>query len=197
LLFLHLNTSVICRAEKKVHRPTKEHLKLGIAVRRDEDDNKENIKARQIVAQLKDEIWNQATRDKDEEEEEESFTSEDDKHSAADDDGQAKGKGKDCCNVKNCYNKLWFLKDSDGQRSCTDRFIISLDSKIYQFWKIFVIISSIVSSYLYAFEGAFYIPEDGSVLKAMDIAFEFIFGIDMAVCKYHQRLFAINICFYS
>lgn len=83
---------------------------------------------------------------------------------------------------KKCLDR--FMSDVESHRSCTDRFIISLDSKLYQFWKIFVIISSIVSSYLYAFEGAFYIPEPGSVLGRIDFSFEVIFALDMVVRKY-------------
>ena len=44
-----------------------------------------------------------------------------------------------------------------------------------------------MSSYLYAFEGAFYIPESTSILGIIDLAFEFIFAIDMIVCKYIRQ----------
>ena len=56
-----------------------------------------------------------------------------------------------------------------------------MDNPIYQFWKIFVVLTCIVSSYIYASVAAFKIPDQNSAINYVIIAFEVIFVIDMGV----------------
>ena len=58
-----------------------------------------------------------------------------------------------------------------------------MESPVYQFWKISVVMSCIVSSYIYAYFAAFGAPNKGTPEYGIDIAFEFVFSIDMIVCK--------------
>ena len=74
----------------------------------------------------------------------------------------------------------------NSNRSCQDRIVISVENPIYQLWKISVVLICIVSSYTYAYIAAFAIPGEGSTLDKIIYAFEFVFVIDMMVCKYYN-----------
>jgi hypothetical protein len=72
----------------------------------------------------------------------------------------------------------------DSNKSCLDRFVRSIENPVYQVWKILVIITCIVSSYVYAYISAFSIPDPNSYANKMCLAFEVICGCDIIVCKY-------------
>lgn len=74
------------------------------------------------------------------------------------------------------------FKQSTNQ-SCQDRFVISVQNPFYQAWKIFVILSCIISSYIYGYFAAFAVPEKGSLANYIDIGFEIIFLMDM-ICQF-------------
>ena len=80
-------------------------------------------------------------------------------------------------------SNIWCMKffKQNSNQSCQDRFVISVQNPFYQAWKIFVILSCIISSYIYGYFAAFGVPDRGSVLYYIDIAFEVIFVLDM-VC---------------
>ena len=66
-------------------------------------------------------------------------------------------------------------------RSCQDRLVITMDSHIYQFWKIFVVIVCVLSSLTYAEMAAFGLPSSDSWLFIATLGFEVIFVVDMIV----------------
>jgi hypothetical protein len=86
--------------------------------------------------------------------------------------------------IKNISKSIFFCGDlGDSNKSFLDRFVISIENPIYQVWKILVIITCIVSSYVYAYISAFAIPDSASSAYKMTLAFEVICGIDILVCK--------------
>lgn len=86
--------------------------------------------------------------------------------------------------IKSISKTLLFCGDfGDSNKGCLDRFVISIENPIYQGWKILVIITCIVSSYVYAYISAFSIPDVNSLAYNMCLAFEIICGIDIIVCK--------------
>ena len=74
-------------------------------------------------------------------------------------------------------SNIWCFKyfKQSTNTSCQDRFVISVQNPFYQAWKIFVILSCIMSSYIYGYFAAFGIPEFGSIEYYIDIGFEIIF----------------------
>ena len=56
-----------------------------------------------------------------------------------------------------------------------------MDNPVYQCWKIFVVLTCIVSSYIYASVAAFKIPDSDSPIHYVNLSFEVIFMIDMCV----------------
>ena len=58
-----------------------------------------------------------------------------------------------------------------------------MQNPFYQAWKIFVILSCIISSYIYGYFAAFGGPVKGSISYYVDIGFEIIFIMDM-VCQF-------------
>ena len=81
---------------------------------------------------------------------------------------------------QNCCSKIF--KQSTNQ-SCQDRFVISVQNPFYQAWKIFVILSCIISSYIYGYFAAFGIPELYTTAYYIDLGFEIIFLMDM-ICQF-------------
>ena len=73
-----------------------------------------------------------------------------------------------------------FILGSEN-RSCQDRLVITMDSHIYQFWKIFVVIVCVLSSLTYAEMAAFGLPSSDSWLFIATLVFEVIFVVDMIV----------------
>ena len=73
-----------------------------------------------------------------------------------------------------------------SNRSFADRFVIKVDSPLYQFWKIFVVFICIISSYIYAYIAAF--GKDKKI-DYIVLFFEVIFAMDIIVRKYLVILF--------
>jgi len=81
-------------------------------------------------------------------------------------------------------SKSFFQKIFSGERSnrsFADRFVIKVDSPLYQFWKIFVVFICIISSYIYAYIAAF--GKDKQI-EYIVLFFEIIFAMDIIVRKY-------------
>jgi hypothetical protein len=59
--------------------------------------------------------------------------------------------------------------------------VISVENPFYQFWKIMVVLTCIVSSYIYASVAAFKIPEPGSTTDKIIVSFDVIFVLDILI----------------
>ena len=85
--------------------------------------------------------------------------------------------------VRKCFSCCGRRQREDDSETCQESIIINQDGTPYKLWEFIVILSCIISSYMYMYLAAFWVPEPGGPFYILDYIFLAIFGCDIIIRK--------------